>query len=194
MSEVSRDAVALLDAEGRIVAWNRAAERAFGHARRDALGRSLVELLACAESLDEAFSRVRVAGDEAGLEIEAARADGATIPVELTLTPLHGEEGLTTCALLRDLSGSRRAEEALARTEARFHRLVETLPGMVYEFVLRPDGEDGFRVRLPRVRVTSTGAPSGISSPRDFDVSRDDRAAEDREGFAPVGRRLRRRA
>jgi hypothetical protein len=43
--DAALDSVVTIDADGRVVEFNRAAERTFGHAREDVLGREMCELI-----------------------------------------------------------------------------------------------------------------------------------------------------
>ncbi|MGL5062022.1 MAG: PAS domain-containing sensor histidine kinase [Microcoleus sp.] len=46
--------------------------------------------------------------------------------------------------LLMDISDRKQAELALLQSEARFQKLVANVPGMIYQFLLRPDGSNDF--------------------------------------------------
>ena len=58
--DLVHDAVMIRERDGRIVAWNRAAEQRYGHAAAEALGRNLHELLKTmylGHAVDEAIAR-----------------------------------------------------------------------------------------------------------------------------------------
>ncbi|XHS79951.1 EAL domain-containing protein [Burkholderiaceae bacterium UC74_6] len=116
----SLDCIISMDAEGRIVEFNPAAETTFGCTRSEVLGRMLAECVippAQREAHRAGLARL-LAGAEARVlgkrvEVNAWRSDGTEFPVELaiTATPLGGQPGFT--AHLRDLSARRCAEQAL---------------------------------------------------------------------------------
>jgi len=116
----SLDCIICMDAEGRIVEFNPAAEATFGYARDEVLGRSLADCVippALREAHQAGLARL-LAGGEARvlgrrIEVNAWRSDGTEFPVELaiTATPIGGQPGFT--AHLRDLSARHRAEQAL---------------------------------------------------------------------------------
>ena len=112
------DAVVVMDAQGRIVEFNAAAERTFGYARADAVGRPMAELL-IPPGLREAHQRGldRYLATDAGkvvgrrIEITALRADGTEIPVELSISRLSSSGPPTFIGFIRDISERGRAAQ-----------------------------------------------------------------------------------
>src|SRR5690242_12650148 len=86
------EAFVYADGEGRILAWNPAAERAFGYSAQEAVGR-LIEDLIVAERLQAGHRAglARLAAGEPGrvlaqrLQLPARHKDGHEFDVELTL-------------------------------------------------------------------------------------------------------------
>ena len=109
----------MADASGRIVEFNPAAERTFGYSRKEALGRTIAELIV-PPSLRErhiaAFARFVNTGEGSMLgrrvELTGMRADGSEFPVELALSQVEVEPVLIYAAL-RDLSATKQAESRL---------------------------------------------------------------------------------
>jgi PAS domain S-box-containing protein len=99
------DGVIFADREGVVRVWNEAAERIFGFAESEAVGRRLDIIIP--ESLREAhwagYERALAAGDTKyrgqSLPTKAVKADGSTIYVELSFAILHGHDGAVTGAL-----------------------------------------------------------------------------------------------
>ena len=117
--EAAIDCVIVADASGRIVEFNPAAERTFGYSRKEALGRTMAELIV-PPSLRErhiaAFARF-VKTREASMlgrrvELTGMRADGSEFPVELALSQVDAEPVLI-CGALRDISATKQAENHL---------------------------------------------------------------------------------
>ena len=122
----SLDAVVTIDAEGRILTFNRAAETIFGHRAEDALGRDVAQLIippTLRERHYTAFSRFLETGEPTILnrrvEVSGLRADGTEFPLELTVTkvPLDGPPTFT--AYLRDITERKRTEQELLESRAR---------------------------------------------------------------------------
>lgn len=108
--EAALDAVVTIDAAGRVIQFNRAAERMFGYTRAEAIGRLLAELV-IPEDLRAAhlagLLRVVGGGDpeilDRRFETRALRRTGEEFPVELTVTRLRDSPALFT-GFVRDLS------------------------------------------------------------------------------------------
>ncbi len=122
----SLDAVVTIDASGRVLMFNRAAEDVFGYAADDALGRDVAELIippALRQRHYAALARHLETGERTILgrrvELEGMRSDGAEFPVELTVThvPIDGPPIFT--AYLRDITERKRAENELLESRAR---------------------------------------------------------------------------
>ncbi len=117
------DSIITIDADSRITEFNPAAERTFGHARADVLGRSLPELL-IPEALREAhrngLAHYLATGEGPVLgqriEVPALHAADGEMLVELAITriPIAGPPLFT--AYLRDITDRKRDEEMLAQT------------------------------------------------------------------------------
>ncbi|HEX8200739.1 MAG TPA: PAS domain S-box protein, partial [Isosphaeraceae bacterium] len=110
----------LCDAEMRVLDWNRAAVGIFGYTKRDAMGRTLLDLIIpqpLDEGLQEVIERVR-AGDMHAHSVNGnLTKDGRVITCEWFNTPLMAADGRCVGAicLARDITERKRAEEALVR-------------------------------------------------------------------------------
>lgn len=119
--DTSLDAVLLMDAAGRIVAWNPAAERTFGWSAVEVVGHDLAAHI-IPERLREAHRRglahllATGEGPVIGrrLELPALHRDGREFPTELSINPLPGAEPPMFVGFMRDISQRKAAEAALA--------------------------------------------------------------------------------
>jgi PAS domain S-box-containing protein len=118
--EAAPDAMVVIDAEGTIVLANGQASEMFGYDHDKLVGRSIDELVPA--SVHDAHRRHREAylADPhvrpmgSGLDLQARRMDGSEFPVEISLAPMHAEDGLLISAAVRDVT-RKRQEERLFR-------------------------------------------------------------------------------
>jgi PAS domain S-box-containing protein len=115
-------AIVAADADGVIRFWNPAAEEMFGHARADAVGRSL-DLIIPDKLRDrhwDGYRRVMQTGRTEyhgrTLAVPALRADGTRLSVEFTVTLLPGDDGAVAgiAAIMRDVTAQWEAQRAQA--------------------------------------------------------------------------------
>src|SRR2546421_3731172 len=119
------DCIISMDATGRVLEFNRAAERVFGYTREQAVGQELASLIippAMRERHRAGLRRYLETGEGPVLgkriEITGVRADGAEILVELAITVLRFENKPIFTAYLRDITDRHRGEEAIRRLAA----------------------------------------------------------------------------
>jgi two-component system, cell cycle sensor histidine kinase and response regulator CckA len=114
--EALPDAVLVVDAARRIVRVNERAEALFGRARDALIGQD-VDLLLPEEHRAAARAGRPAAPRGVLLELDAVRADGARLPIELLLSPLEDLQGPFTLAVVRDVAERRRAELERVRAD-----------------------------------------------------------------------------
>lgn len=121
MLQTALDSIITIDAEGRVLEWNPAAEAVFGRKRVDVIGKPMADLIIPPRLRDAHYaglSRYLRTGEPHVLgqriRVSAMRADGSEFPVELAITrvPTGGPPVFT--AYLRDLSERQRLEGARA--------------------------------------------------------------------------------
>ena len=110
-----------MDHTGKILEFNPAAERTFGYARSEAVGRELGELIVPPSFRDRhrrglAHYLATGQGPAIGkrIELTAMRADGTEFPVELAVTRIGSDSPPMFTGYIRDLSERRRTEAILA--------------------------------------------------------------------------------
>lgn len=135
----SLDALVVIDAEGRVQAWNRSAEEMFGYSQAEALGRPMAALIIPPESRAEhelGMARYLAGSEPVSLnhpnEIVAMHRDGRRFAATLTVTALPGDGAPLFLGAIRDISLQREVEKARDKIEAQFRSLVEHLPVVVF--------------------------------------------------------------
>jgi PAS domain S-box-containing protein len=94
----AEDVIVTVDTTGHITSWNGAAERLFGYTESDAVGQTLALIVPevhrprHAAAFHAAIGGGKLAhGGQAAL-VEGVAADGVTIPLEMTLGLIPGED------------------------------------------------------------------------------------------------------
>jgi PAS domain S-box-containing protein len=126
--DASLDAIVTADSAGRIVGFNKAAERIFGVSANEAKGREMADTIIPLQYRDAhraGMDRYLETGEKrvvqkGRIELSALRADGSEFPVELAIGETIGADGPLFIAFLRDISARTAAERALreARDQA----------------------------------------------------------------------------
>lgn len=123
------DAVVVIDEAGIVVDFNPAAVSIFGYAREVAVGSQIADLI-IPHALRSAHNAGMKSYLETGvsrvlgkrLELEALRADGTQIPVELTITDVTLGAKRLFAAHLRDLTAVREAQAEIMRQGEALHQ------------------------------------------------------------------------
>jgi diguanylate cyclase (GGDEF)-like protein/PAS domain S-box-containing protein len=115
--ESSDDAIVGKALDGTILSWNKAAERIYGYAASEAIGRS-ASMLNSPDRSDEVallLGRIRQGEHIQYYETERIRKDGRRITVSLTISPIKDARGaiLGASAIARDISNQKRAEKRI---------------------------------------------------------------------------------
>ena len=126
------DAIITIDASGRVLGFNRAAEQIFGHTQKAAIGRDLAELIIpprLREAHRNGLKRLAESGVarilDKRIELVAMRVDGNEFPVELTVTQVPGPGPVTFAGYVRDISERLRARRA-------YRELIDAAPVGIY--------------------------------------------------------------
>lgn len=128
--ESSVDAIFSKSLDGIIQTWNQGAERLYGYTAEEAVGRSALMLVPeeRGEEWSTIMAQLRRGESVERLETECVRKDGQHVPVRLSISSLRDAGGKVVAAstIARDISESKRAEQALRDREERLHAILNT--------------------------------------------------------------------
>jgi PAS domain S-box-containing protein len=181
--ESSDDAILSHDPGGAIQSWNAGAERLFGYAAAEAVGRP-VTLIAPPERLGEQrdiLDRVRRGERVDPIETVRVAKDGRRIDVSLAVSPIRDPDGRVVGAskVARDVTARKRAERAvrflsdasaslaeLVDYESTLQRIANLAVGEFADWCVVDILDDDGRRR--RLGVTKTPAGAAGGRPADF--------------------------
>jgi PAS domain S-box-containing protein len=143
--ESSGDAIISEDLEGRILSWNRGAERLFGYSAWEMVGRGMSVLIPPDRADEEQRELQRIACGEAIEPFDTVRLhrDGQTVQVSVSAFPLRDPTGVVIGAakIARDIR-QRVVAEAELRTA---HQRLLALVGVSRLLIEAPDAADVWR-------------------------------------------------
>jgi len=135
-----QDMVYVADDEGRFSLVTEPLATWLGVDRADLVGRPVAAVLADAGPLDAAVDAVSDGTESRVLEANFERVDGASLPAEIEVSPLPGEETAGTVGVVRDRTELVETRERLETQRDRFSYLFDNLPDAVVE-ATHTDGE-----------------------------------------------------
>jgi PAS domain S-box-containing protein len=128
--EASHDAIVAHDLDGTVLTWNRAAERIFGYAASDIVGKSLAILLPSNDEgeLDEILRTLAAGRRVEPYDAVRVAKGGDRINVAVAVATIRGVAGqpLGAVTIARDIAIQKRAEQAQRRSEARWRAIIES--------------------------------------------------------------------
>src|SRR2546425_1936697 len=145
VAETATDAIVSADKRGHITYFNPGAERIFGYAARDVIGKPLTLLMpqrfhdAHRQGLALFLStgEARVVGRT--VELVGQRKEGTEFPLELSLASWKVGGDTFFTGILRDITERKQTEDALRAIEQRFRLMVTSVKDYAI-FMLDPEG------------------------------------------------------
>jgi PAS domain S-box-containing protein len=142
--DTAPDAIVVVESSGAISLVNRQTERLFGYTRDELIGQPLQTLIperfrgTHGGHVSRFFVRPGSRPMGTGLELYGRRKDGSELPIEVSLSPLATDEGVTVSAAIRDITDRKRLEAAV---QMNAERLTSAVESMQDGFALFDDGD-----------------------------------------------------
>lgn len=144
IDSVADYALFLLDAEGRVLTWNKGAHSIKGYEAHEIIGQHFSTFYTAEDiAAGKPEKEIEIASRDGSVEDEGwrVRKDGSLFWANVVITALRDDDGSLRGfgKVTRDLSERRASEEALRRAEQRFHHLVDAVADYSI-FMLDPTG------------------------------------------------------
>lgn len=135
----TQDGIIMTDSQGKISFWNPAAEKMFGYTEKESLGKDPHHLISFQHIKDEEKKSIVHFSDTGEgklvnktIEVTAKHKNGSAFPVELSLSPIHYENGFGSVAIIRNITDRKRAEYEILNQKRQFSELVELAGDAIY--------------------------------------------------------------
>jgi len=129
----AQDAILMINEEGNLYYWNKAAEKIFGWSLDEVMGKNLHQLIAPLryhEAHFKAFDVFKKTGNGGAigktLELSALRKDGTEFPTELSLAAMQLKGKWNAVGIIRDITERKQMQESLQSSEEIFRALSES--------------------------------------------------------------------
>ncbi|HEX7331067.1 MAG TPA: sigma 54-interacting transcriptional regulator [Pyrinomonadaceae bacterium] len=133
------DAIVSVDESQHVVLFNSAAEKMFGYAATEMIGKKIDILIpeqyrpAHAEHL-RSFGEAGVTSRAMGRlqPIYGRKSDGTEFPIEASISQIKSNGERIYTVIMRDITERKRAEEAVQTSEAKFRNMADTAPVLIW--------------------------------------------------------------
>jgi PAS domain S-box-containing protein len=140
----AEDAIVSKTLDGIVTSWNPGAERIFGYTAAEMIGQPILTLFPPdrAGEEQEIIERLRRGETVRHFETVRRRKDGTLIDVSVTISPIRDATGriIGASKIARDITDHKRREIRTEQFAATLNRIYGQVPGVIYQFLLRPDG------------------------------------------------------
>ena len=118
----AHDAIIMIDGYGKVMFWNKAAERIFQYAENEIMGKNPHEIIAAPEffkKFKEVYPHFQQTGKGGAIgrtiELTALKKSGESFPIELSLSAIQIKEKWCAIAVIRDITERKKMEAELRR-------------------------------------------------------------------------------
>ncbi len=140
----ARDGLISIDASGRVTLFNEGAERMFGYAASEVLGRNVAFLMPepYRREHDGYIRDYQQTGEARAIgrvrRVEGLRSSGERFPVELSVSEARAGDEVLYTAIIRDVSEVEQTRDDLDESRRALFALIANLPGAVYRLAASP--------------------------------------------------------
>jgi PAS domain S-box-containing protein len=180
ITDSALDAILMMDPAGCVCYWNTAAERMLGYASAEAMGQDLHQLFVPTRyhaAMRAGLATILQTGEGPAigrtLDLAARHRDGHEIPVQLSLSGVEIDGRWHAAGIVRDVTESKRVEQALIQERTVLRTLMDKSPDHIYF-----KDADGRFTMISAAQARSFGLddPSQAVGKTDFDYFTEEHA------------------
>jgi len=162
--ESSLDPLVTISLEGRISDVNSATERVTGLGREMLIGSDFADYFTDPEMARAGYMKVFSDGQVIDYPLAIRHASGAITDVLYNASVYRNEQGevLGVFAAARDITERKKVEEERAEVMSRLTKIANQVPGVVYQYRLRPDGTSCFPYASEGIREIYGVSPEEV--------------------------------
>ncbi|AUC60382.1 two-component signal transduction system histidine kinase / response regulator [Cyanobacterium sp. HL-69] len=141
--ETTTEGIWMIDKEGKTNFVNAQMAQILGYSPEEMLGKPLFYFMDQeAQQLAQKYLKQRAQGIKEQHDFRFSRKDGSDLWAIVSTTPNLNERGeyLGALAMITDISDRRQTELALIEFKQRLDQIALHIPGLIYQYRLRPDG------------------------------------------------------
>ena len=144
MSDDSPASITVHDFDGNFVYVNEQTLRLHGYTREEYLKKNLrdIDVPESEQLITERMNQIRETG-EADFEVQHFRKDGSKFPLQVKAKIIVWGGRKVLLSIATDITVRKHAEEALRVSEEHLRTIVDTIPGVLFQFYARSSGEMG---------------------------------------------------
>jgi len=177
ISASAKDAIIMMDNEGNVSYWNKAAKNMFGYKSEEIIGKNLHHTLAPQEyhkAYETGHTLFKDRGQgrvvEKTIELKGIKKDGREFPIELSLSSVKRRGEWYAIAIIRDITDRKRAEEELKQ----YRFMVE----FAYDAIFFKDLESRYVIANDRTLEVFGLSREEVIGKNDFDIMADKEGAK----------------
>lgn len=134
--EHSDAAIIAKDLEGTVLAWNKAAEHAFGWSAREMIGQSIRRLIPAnrQDEEDRILESIRRGESVTRLETQRIHKNGALVDIAVLISPIRNPAGeiIGASKMARDITDELRLRQELHQVESRFAVMADNISQLAW--------------------------------------------------------------
>lgn len=136
LTQTATDAIISINKKGSVTFWNAAAEKMFGYAAKEIIGKNIHEYIvpdtykeAALKKLADIQTGDKTTSNGRTIEIEGKHSSGKLFPIELSISTMDIDGSWHAMAILRDITMRKQTEQNLKQNKQRLRQILNNVMG-----------------------------------------------------------------